>query len=105
MSVDDAGAGYASLRHILELRPDYVKLDIYLVQAMLIDQAHEAMVAGIQHFAESSGCALVAEGVETEAERRHLLSLGIRMGQGYLFARPKPLSELRRRNKLEVAAL
>ena len=105
LSVDDAGAGYASLRHILELRPDYVKLDIYLVQAMLIDQAHEAMVAGIQHFAESSGCALVAEGVETEAERRHLLSLGIRMGQGYLFARPKPLSELRRRNKLEVAAL
>ena len=102
LAVDDAGAGYASLRHILELRPDFVKLDIYLVQAMLADQAHEAMVAGIQHFAQRSGCALVAEGVETEADRQHLLSLGIRFGQGYLFARPRPLSELRPRRELAL---
>jgi EAL domain-containing protein (putative c-di-GMP-specific phosphodiesterase class I) len=102
LAVDDAGAGYASLRHILELRPDFVKLDIYLVQAMLADQAHEAMVAGIQHFAERSGCALVAEGVETEADREHLLSLGIQLGQGYLFARPKPLSTLRPRRELAL---
>ncbi len=102
LAVDDAGAGYASLRHILELNPDFVKLDIYLVQAMLRDRAHEAMVAGIQHFAERSGCALVAEGVETEASREHLLSLGIQLGQGYLFARPKPLSALRPRLELGV---
>ncbi|MHB8394665.1 MAG: EAL domain-containing protein [Candidatus Dormibacteria bacterium] len=96
LAVDDAGAGYASLRHILELRPDFVKLDISLVQGMSGDAAREAMVAGIQHFAECSDCTLIAEGVETEAERTRLVDLGVPLGQGYLFAHPQPLAAFRR---------
>lgn len=89
LAVDDAGAGYSSLRHILELRPHFVKLDISLVQGIVGDPAREAMVAGIQHFAERSGCRLIAEGVETPAELGHLRELGVELGQGYLLGRPE----------------
>ena len=88
LAVDDAGAGHASLRHILELRPASVKLDIGLTRSVDVDQARQAMVAGMTHFARSAGCRLVAEGVETEAERQTLLSLGVRFGQGFLFGKP-----------------
>ena len=68
LAVDDAGAGYAGLHHILELRPQYVKLDISLVRNIDTDPARQAMVTGMARFAESVGCALIAEGIET-AER------------------------------------
>jgi PAS domain S-box-containing protein len=87
-AVDDAGAGYASLRHIIELRPDYVKLDHGLVSAIPSDPIRQALVAGMLHFATSIGVRMIAEGVETEAERLTLLALGIELGQGYLFGRP-----------------
>jgi EAL domain-containing protein (putative c-di-GMP-specific phosphodiesterase class I) len=87
-AVDDAGAGYASFRHILELRPDLVKLDIGLVHRIDDDDVRQSLVAGIVYFAQKSGCRLVAEGVETEAERRTLQGLGVDLGQGYLLGRP-----------------
>lgn len=96
LAVDDAGAGYASLRHILELRPQFVKLDISLVQGMTADPAREALVAGIQHFAERSDCRLIAEGVETGEEFRKLQQIGVELGQGYLLGRPQEVSELKR---------
>jgi EAL domain-containing protein (putative c-di-GMP-specific phosphodiesterase class I)/DNA-binding response OmpR family regulator len=89
-AVDDAGSGYASFRHILELRPDYVKLDIGLVQEIDRDDVRQALVAGIVYFAERTGCRLIAEGVETEGERARLQRLGVQYGQGYLLARPAP---------------
>lgn len=90
VAVDDAGAGFASLRHIAELRPAIVKLDMQLVRNVHRDPAREALVAGMVHFAAASGCELVAEGIETEAERRALLSLGVTLGQGFLLGRPAP---------------
>lgn len=90
IAVDDAGAGYASFRHILELRPDYVKLDIGLVREIDRDDVRQALVAGIVYFAERTGCRLIAEGVETEGERARLHRLGVEFGQGYLLARPAP---------------
>ena len=93
--VDDAGAGFASLRHVLELRPDTVKLDLGLVRHIDADPARQALVAGMVHFAERGHFALVAEGVETSEERETLVSLGVAYGQGYLFGRPMPIpSEL-----------
>jgi EAL domain-containing protein (putative c-di-GMP-specific phosphodiesterase class I) len=89
-AVDDAGSGYASFRHILELRPDYVKLDIGLVHEIDRDDVRQALVAGIVYFAERTGCRLIAEGVETEGERARLQRLGVQYGQGYLLARPAP---------------
>ena len=91
-AVDDAGSGYASFRHILELRPDFVKLDIGLVHEIDRDDVRQALVAGIVYFAERTGCRLIAEGVETEAERARLQRLGIEYGQGYLLARPAKAS-------------
>ena len=90
LAVDDAGAGFASLRHILELRPAFVKLDRWLVADLETDEARQAMIAGVMHFARSTGCRIVAEGVETEAERGALLTLGVRLAQGYLLGRPNP---------------
>jgi PAS domain S-box-containing protein len=92
LAIDDAGAGYASLRHIVELRPTYVKLHIGLVRGIDGDPVRQAMVAGMVHFAREVGCHLVAEGVETAAEREELVGLGVEFGQGYLFGRPAPAS-------------
>ena len=94
LAIDDAGAGYASLRHIIELRPTVVKLDIGLIRGVDTDPARQAMVAGMVHFANEVGCTLVAEGVETADEAQTLTELGVRMGQGFLFARPAPVAEL-----------
>lgn len=89
LAVDDAGAGFASLRHILELRPHLVKLDRFLVSSVDSDPTRQALVAGMVHFAAATSFDLLAEGVETEAERRCLLQLGVPMGQGWLLGRPQ----------------
>jgi EAL domain-containing protein (putative c-di-GMP-specific phosphodiesterase class I) len=88
LAVDDAGAGFASLRHILELRPDYVKLDWSIVHGVHGDPARQALVAGMVHFAAKTGMTLVAEGVETAADARRLSQLGVPLAQGYRFGRP-----------------
>ena len=87
--VDDAGAGYASMRHILELRPAFVKLDISLVRGIQADRVRQALVAGLAFFATRSGSQLIAEGIETEAEATALRELGVPLGQGYRFGRPE----------------
>jgi len=91
LAVDDAGAGYAGLHHILELQPQYVKLDISLVRNVDSDPARQAMVTGMAHFAAGVGCALIAEGIETENELTALRLLNVEYGQGYYLARPAPI--------------
>ena len=91
LAVDDAGAGYASLRHILELRPAFVKLDISIVRGIEIDPVRQALVSGLVFFAVKTGCELIAEGIETTAESDVLADLGIFLGQGYLLGRPAPV--------------
>ena len=92
LSVDDAGSGFASLRHILLLRPAFMKLDRSWVHAIDQDRPRQALIAGLQSFAVDTDCRLIAEGVETEAERGTLLRLGVELGQGYLLGRPQPVS-------------
>jgi EAL domain-containing protein (putative c-di-GMP-specific phosphodiesterase class I)/DNA-binding response OmpR family regulator len=89
VAVDDAGAGYASLRHILELGPAWVKLDITLVRNIDTDPLRQALVAGLAHFAARSGERLIAEGVERQEEADTLLSIGVEFAQGHLFGRPE----------------
>jgi EAL domain-containing protein (putative c-di-GMP-specific phosphodiesterase class I) len=91
IAVDDAGAGFASFRHILELRPAFVKLDRSLVAGIDGDPFRQALIAGMRHFAMSVGCSLIAEGIETEAEMATLVGLQIALGQGYLLGRPEPV--------------
>jgi EAL domain-containing protein (putative c-di-GMP-specific phosphodiesterase class I) len=91
LAIDDAGAGFASFRHILELRPDFVKLDMGLVRGIDADPARQALVAGMRFFATKTRCTLLAEGIETLAESAILRSLAVRIGQGYLLGRPVPV--------------
>jgi len=95
VSVDDAGAGYAGLTHILELRPDFVKLDIALVRSIDADLARRALVRSMVWFARETGCHVIAEGIETEGELAALAELGVELGQGYLLARPATALNLR----------
>ncbi|HEX7490937.1 MAG TPA: EAL domain-containing protein [Candidatus Limnocylindrales bacterium] len=92
LAVDDAGVGFSSLRHVLELRPAFVKLDRWLVADLETDRARQAMIAGLRHFARATGCQLIAEGVETDRELAVLQGLEIRLGQGYLLGRPLPVA-------------
>ena len=91
VSVDDAGAGFASLRHIIELEPDMVKLDMGLVHNIDEDPARQAIVAGLVHFAQLTGTQLIAEGVERCEEGDALAALGVRLAQGYCYGRPASL--------------
>ncbi len=89
LAVDDAGAGVANFGHIIELRPDLVKLDISLVRRVNANLGRQAMVVAMQHFSRTAGCRLVAEGVETEEEAATLRGLGVDFGQGYHFGHPE----------------
>jgi PAS domain S-box-containing protein len=91
LAVDDAGAGFASLRHIIELQPEYMKLDISLVRGIEDDPARQALVAGMVYFAVLTDRTLIAEGIETQEELDTLRMLGVDLGQGYLLGRPGPI--------------
>jgi EAL domain-containing protein (putative c-di-GMP-specific phosphodiesterase class I) len=88
VAVDDAGAGYASLQHVLALAPDMIKIDRSLISGVDADPIRGSMVAAVVMFALQSGATLVAEGVETAAELDALRTLAVDHAQGYLIARP-----------------
>jgi EAL domain-containing protein (putative c-di-GMP-specific phosphodiesterase class I)/DNA-binding NarL/FixJ family response regulator len=91
VAIDDAGAGFASLRHILRLEPEFIKLDRTLIDGIESDRSRQALAAGLISFAEKIDATIVAEGIERPAEVEKLAELGVRYGQGYFFARPAPL--------------
>ncbi len=84
VAVDDAGAGFASLRHVVLLSPELIKLDISLVQGVDTDRTRQALAAALTGFARSTGAQVVAEGVETEAQRTVLRDAGVTLMQGWL---------------------
>jgi len=88
LAVDDAGAGYASLRHVLMLRPDFVKLDQEWIRGVEGDAARQALIGALVLFSERTASVLIAEGVETEAELDTLRALGVELGQGFFLGRP-----------------
>jgi len=89
LAVDDAGAGYASFRHILKLKPDIIKLDYSLIKGIDTDLASKTLATAIVSFGKSTGSEILAEGVETEAELDTLRGLGIERVQGFLLGRPE----------------
>ncbi|MBW4048153.1 MAG: EAL domain-containing protein [Proteobacteria bacterium] len=91
LAVDDAGAGFASFRHILELKPDVIKLDTSLIRQIDTDTGQRALAAALVRFAQETGSQVVAEGVETEAELAILRELSVDKVQGYLLGRPAPI--------------
>jgi EAL domain-containing protein (putative c-di-GMP-specific phosphodiesterase class I)/CheY-like chemotaxis protein len=91
LAIDDVGAGYASLQHILHLEPDFIKLDLSLTQGIESHRWRRAMAAALISFARQIDCSVVAEGIETGEELRALIELGAPCGQGYHLAKPGPL--------------
>ena len=92
IAIDDTGSGFASLRHILRLAPDIIKLDRDLCQGINADPARIALASGLATFAFGIGATLIAEGIETQAELDVMAAIGVTMGQGYLLGRPYPVS-------------
>ncbi len=88
-AVDDAGAGFASLRHVLALRPDVLKLDVSITHGINGDLRRRELVRAMVAFSRATGCTLVAEGIETEDELDAVRSLGVRCGQGFRLGRPE----------------
>ena len=92
VAIDDAGAGYASMRHIVSLLPDFIKLDMSLTRAIDTDPTRRALARAMTAFAHEIGSQIIAEGIETRAEFDLLRTLGVDTGQGFLLSRPLPLA-------------
>lgn len=93
LAIDDAGAGYASLAHVLKLRPEFIKLDVTLTRGIHDDPMRRALAAALVAFARQSGSTIVAEGIETAAELAALHKLGVVRGQGHFMSAAVPLED------------
>lgn len=94
IAIDDVGAGYSGMRHILDLSPEIIKLDMSLVRDIDKDPARRALALALVAFASGIDSLIVAEGVETAEELAVLRELGIPRAQGYHLGRPMPLMAL-----------
>ena len=94
LAVDDTGAGYASLHHILHLAPDILKLDRGLTVGIDADPVRRALGAALVRFAVDIGAETVAEGIETDQNLDTVRSLGMDHGQGFVIGRPGPLAQI-----------
>jgi EAL domain-containing protein (putative c-di-GMP-specific phosphodiesterase class I) len=88
LGIDDFGAGHSSLRHVLQLSPDLVKLDISIIRDVDVDPSRQALVEAMLAFCARVGADVIAEGVEQPGELVTLLNLGVQYGQGWFLARP-----------------
>ena len=106
LAVDDAGAGHSSLRHVLDLKPDIIKLDKSLTENIAHDQPRRALATALTTFGRAIGSEIVAEGVETVSELRALEAIGVTKVQGFLLSKPlapDSLGELMLRGAIERA--
>lgn len=92
IAIDDVGAGWCRLQQILQLSPDWIKLDKSLVSGIGSDGRKQALLSGLNMLSRNMGAEIIVEGIETATEFNVLLSLGIQLGQGWLTGRPADLS-------------
>ncbi len=98
LAIDDAGAGYAGLQHLIGIRPHIIKLDRLLISGIDRDETKRALVEMIGTFASRIDAWVLAEGIEHVGELDAVISLGVPMAQGYLLGRPAaPWGEIDRR--------
>ena len=95
IAIDDVGAGFASLSHILSLAPDIVKLDLSLTRDIAADPMRDALASSLVDFAAGIDATIGAEGIETQSELDRLRVLKVRYGQGFHLGPPAPLSGAR----------
>lgn len=94
LALDDLGEGHSSLRRWSESRPDYVKVDMHFIQAIHFDPLKQQFVRSIRDIARESGALVIAEGIEQQEELEFLVSIDIRAGQGFYFAKPEPSPQI-----------
>jgi EAL domain-containing protein (putative c-di-GMP-specific phosphodiesterase class I)/DNA-binding NarL/FixJ family response regulator len=94
LAIDDAGAGYSSLRHVIETSPDMIKLDASLTRRIEIDRGQRALASALISFAREMNQTVVAEGIEVPSAVAVLAALGARCGQGHYFGRPGDLGSV-----------
>lgn len=94
LSIDDTGAGFASLSHIVKLAPRYIKLDRELVCGIDVDPVRRALGHALVVFAHATGASVIAEGIETADELAAVTDLGFDYGQGFHLGRPMALPEV-----------
>jgi EAL domain-containing protein (putative c-di-GMP-specific phosphodiesterase class I) len=103
IAIDDVGAGFSSMRHILRLGPELIKLDRTIVAGIDNNPNQRALCAAMVSFSSQIGASLVVEGIETNSELATVTELGVNIGQGYLLGRPSVLpadwSHWRQRNR------
>ena len=102
LAIDDVGAGFSSLRHIVLTRPDVLKIDRTLVDGVSNDEILTTLVRSLAEFGHAVGASVVAEGIETGADAATLLALGVDYGQGWYFGRPGSVAELLIRDAAEA---
>lgn len=90
-AVDDAGAGFASLRHIVRLAPEFIKIDGAITRQVDADRGQRALTKALVAFAAETGATIVAEGLETDTQIAAVHELGVALGQGYRLGRPSPV--------------
>jgi len=88
LAIDDTGAGYSNLKSLVEIRINYIKLDISLIRNVDKDPLRKEIVKAMVQIGKSIGADVIAEGIETHSELKVLLDLGLIYGQGFLFGRP-----------------
>jgi EAL domain-containing protein (putative c-di-GMP-specific phosphodiesterase class I) len=89
IALDDTGAGYAGLEAVMQLAPDFIKVDISLVRSVNTDAGRRVLLQALQDISVVVGAKVIAEGIETEGELETLRKMGIPLGQGFLLGRPK----------------
>ena len=89
VAIDDTGAGYASLRHVLAIHPEVIKLDGSVTQGIADDPARQAMAWALAWFARKVGAQFIVEGLETGRDVDMVMSFGVQYGQGYALGRPR----------------
>ena len=97
IAIDDAGAGYSGLQTMVEIEPDFIKLDMSLTRHIEDSVVKQKLVKTLHDFCDSANVTLIAEGIETETQLESLRTLGVSFGQGYYFAHPGspyPITEI-----------
>lgn len=94
LAIDDFGTGYSALAYLKKFNADYLKIDHSFVRDLVDNRENQALVAAMIDMAHTLGIKVIAEGVETAAQRDWLIAAGCDYGQGYLFGRPAPAGQI-----------
>lgn len=89
IAIDDVGSGHSGLNRISYVKPNYIKLDMELVRGVDKDLTKQAIIKSMHEFSKLTEANLIAEGIETEAELKTLIDIGVQYGQGYFIQRPQ----------------